>query len=305
MIAIGHDEEVGGDEGAGEIARLLTERGIKFHVVLDEGGFIMSDAVPFVEGSVAFVGIAEKGMANFHVSVPNGGGHSALPIYPTPIGRLSAALTRLEANQPPATLDYLNYLTDFLLSEMNFAYRLVFANTPYLAPLLTRVLSTKPKLNAMLRTTTAPTMLWGSPKKNVIPSSPTCNVNFRVLQSEKIADVERHIINTVNDPAVKVQLAGEANEPSKVSPVHGKQWDTLQQTISETFPDVSVAPYLVVGGTDSRWYQNITDHVYRFLPVRLDEKDIGRIHGIDERVHVDALVGFVQFYYQFFRNSNH
>ena len=52
-----------------------------------------------------------------------------------------------------------------------------------------------------------------------------------------------------------------------------------------------VAPFLLVGATDSRHYPNITaggTHVYRFnaLKASLKQKDISRVHGIDERIEV-------------------
>ena len=62
-----------------------------------------------------------------------------------------------------------------------------------------------------------------------------------------------------------------------------------------------MAPYLVVGGTDSRHYASLTRNVYRFLPVLADPPDLRRFHGTDERVSVDNYAQVIQFYGQFIR----
>jgi carboxypeptidase PM20D1 len=76
-LAIGHDEEVGGDEGAGATAALLRERGIRFEFTLDEGGAVVSDTVPGIERPVALIGIAEKGLREPPRHRPRPGGHSS------------------------------------------------------------------------------------------------------------------------------------------------------------------------------------------------------------------------------------
>lgn len=62
-LAFGHDEEVGGDRGAGAIARLLESRGVTLDFILDEGGPILTDGLPSLLRAptpIALVGTAEK-----------------------------------------------------------------------------------------------------------------------------------------------------------------------------------------------------------------------------------------------------
>ena len=62
-LAFGHDEEVGGDLGAGAIARLLASRGVTLDFVVDEGGPILLDGLPSLLRTpiqIALVGTAEK-----------------------------------------------------------------------------------------------------------------------------------------------------------------------------------------------------------------------------------------------------
>lgn len=60
ILAVGHDEEVGGFLGARCIAALLEERGVQLEVIIDEGGVVASDGFSFVHQPVAFVATAEK-----------------------------------------------------------------------------------------------------------------------------------------------------------------------------------------------------------------------------------------------------
>lgn len=62
-LAFGHDEEVGGDLGAGAIASLLASRGVTLDFVVDEGGPILVDGLPSLlrtPTQIALVGTAEK-----------------------------------------------------------------------------------------------------------------------------------------------------------------------------------------------------------------------------------------------------
>ncbi len=54
---------------------------------------------------------------------------------------------------------------------------------------------------------------------------------------------------------------------------------------------VLVAPYLVVGGTDSKHYAPLTRNIYRFQPMSIDRRggDLQRIHGTDERISLHDL----------------
>ncbi len=62
-LAFGHDEEVGGDKGAGAIASLLASRGVTLDFVVDEGGPIITDGLPSLLRTpiqIALIGTAEK-----------------------------------------------------------------------------------------------------------------------------------------------------------------------------------------------------------------------------------------------------
>ena len=63
-----------------------------------------------------------------------------------------------------------------------------------------------------------------------------------------------------------------------------------------------VAPYLVIGMTDSRYYGRISDSVFRFCPVRGGAEEQDLPHGTDERVRCDNFAEMIEFYGRLVRN---
>ena len=100
-LAFGHDEEVGGANGAAKIASYLKSNGVQAAMTLDEGGFLAEGLVPGVDKTVAMVNLAEKGFASFELTVETKGGHSSQPPRENTIGMLAQAIVDLENNQLP------------------------------------------------------------------------------------------------------------------------------------------------------------------------------------------------------------
>lgn len=303
-LAFGHDEELSGKEGATQIASLLQARNIAPEFVLDEGFFITDGIMPGVAQPVALVGIAEKGFVSLELRVDGEGGHSSVPPPHTAIGVLSAAITKLEANPLPGGIDgVVGHMFDAVGPHMPFVQRLVFANRWLFAPIIERQLAASPTSNALLRTTTAATMIDGGVKENVLPSSASAVVNFRILPGDTSESVIEHVRAVVDDPRVQISVYGAVSEPSGVSSTVATGYQVLEQTIRQVFPDALVAPGQVVGATDSRHYAGLSPNVYRFLPQRLYAEDVERIHGVNERIAVADYAQGIQFYHQLLRNA--
>lgn len=298
LLAFGHDEEVGGPHGAVAIGKQLAARGVRPALVLDEG-FALLDVgtVPGLPGPVAPIGVAEKGYATVEVVASAPGGHSSTPPRTTAAGVLARAITRLEDDPfPIAVGGVTGSFFAWLAPEMALPGRVLLGNADLLAPPLSGVVRREPGLNAFLRTTTAVTMLSGSPKDNVLPTEAVARVNFRILPGETGETVLARVRETVAAPGVEARLGAEHRDPSPVSPSDGPAFALLQRTIGEQFPGAVVAPALVVGGTDARHYSVVADAVYRFAPFRFGAADIRLPHGIDERIAIENLAGGVRFY---------
>jgi carboxypeptidase PM20D1 len=311
FLALGHDEELTGLNGAKEIARVLADLGVRLEAVFDEGGFLVSGLVNGVDRPVAMVGIAEKVYLSLELRATGAGGHSSAPQTPTAIGRLSRAVQRLEAHPMPARLDYLAWQLDSLASELPFIMRMLMANRWLFGGLIRRSAASKPTTNAMIRTTIAPTIIQGGMKENVLPGEAHAVVNFRLLPGDTIPRVVEHVTRTIDDGEVHLRiltlpsemtdepdLADKRANPFAISDTHGAVFPLLSETIRQVFPEAIVSPYLVFGATDSRYYTRLCSQVFRFLPVRIAPDDLERVHGTNERLAVKNCGDMVQFYHR-------
>jgi carboxypeptidase PM20D1 len=153
--------------------------------------------------------------------------------------------------------------------------RAVFANLWLTAPLVVRSLEQTPTTNAMVRSTMAPTIFQAGTKDNVLPSHARAVINFRILPGDTVASVAEHAKYAVNDTRVEVKIVGRFSaEPSAVSSTDSENFRTLERTIRSVVPDAIVAPYLIVVVTDARYYSDLSQNVFRFLPLRLTQRDL-------------------------------
>jgi carboxypeptidase PM20D1 len=185
---------------------------------------------------------------------------------------------------------------------MGLGKRLIFANLWLFEPLVARILESNPATNAMVRTTTAPTMLEAGVKENVLASRARAVVNFRILPGETSETVLAHVREVVDDAELQIELIGKPDQPSPLSSDTSPAYRMLERTARQVFPTAVVAPSLVVGATDSRSYAPIADGVYRFVPITADASDLKRIHSTDERCSVEGYGRAVRFYAQLIRN---
>lgn len=304
-LAFGYDEEVSGRRGAARIAALLASRNVHPEFVLDEGGALVTGLVPGVVAPLALVGIAEKGYVTVELTVHAEGGHSSMPPPQTTVGILSAAINRLERHRMPrAVRGPSAAMFDYLGPELPFGLRVVTANRWLLGGVLASAFGRTPEGDALLRTTTAPTVFQAGEKENVLPSGARALVNFRILPGDDVDGVVAHVKHVIRDPRVAVRTLDESvSNPSRVSSVDGEPFQLLARTIREVTPGALVTPWLVVGATDSRLYATLTPNVFRFIGVRIGPGDLQRIHGTDERVGIGTYVDSVRLYIQLLRNA--
>lgn len=304
-LAVGHDEETGGLRGASEVARILHDRGVRLEVVLDEGGFIVDDIIDGLTAPVAGVGVAEKGYLSLELTAEGRGGHSSVPPRHTAVGRLSRAITALEDQPFPARIDEpTRSLLERIGPSLPLTRRLALANLWLFEPVVARTLGAKPESSAMVRTTTAATMMSGSDRDNVLPSSARAVVNFRLFPGDTRDDVTERVIEIIDDPGVTVKRLPGSSEPSTVSGTDAPGYRILERSILEVSPeeDLIVAPFLVMGATDSRYFASLTNTTYRYNGARVSMDVLRGYHGVDEHLPVDEYVRMIGTYYRFLIN---
>jgi carboxypeptidase PM20D1 len=302
-LGFGHDEEVGGQNGAVAIAALLEARGVKLGCLLDEGGSVYEGLLDDVTEPVALIGISEKGYLSLRLTVAEDGGHSSMPAQQTAIGILSKAIARLEALPMPAHLEVVEFLMSYLGSALPFSQRIKLANTWLFGGQLKKKLSKSNLLNATIRTTTAPTIINAGVKDNVLPAKAEAVVNFRLLPGDDLRSVYEMVLERIADERVVVTpfdgdtLEGPSGwEPSPVADIESPYFVRLTRLVREAFPGALSAPFLVLGGTDARHYASVTENAFRFTPVQIEKADLESVHAVNERLSIDNCARMVGFF---------
>lgn len=296
LLSFGGDEEVAGDDARAAVA-LLSERGIRPALVLDEGGAIVRDALPGLAEPFALIGLTEKGITTLRLRVEQKGGHASSPPPFAATERLARAILRLNARPARARLDAtVRLMLRTLGARARQPYRFVYTRVDLLAPLLTRVLLRRgAEFTALLRTTRAVTELRAGHAANALPEQAEATVNVRIAPWSSVAESVAEVRTAIDDESVAIEVL-QPSEPSPVSPVSGAAWSDLVAAIGEIHPGLLVSPYVMVQASDARFFTAISEHVYRFAPFRLSAEERSCLHAKDERIRVSAFLEGVRTY---------
>ncbi len=301
--AFGCDEEVnGGDKGAALIAEQFEKMGLAFSLLLDEGGVVSENYIKGIDRPIAVVGVAEKGYMDTLLSCRREAGHSSTPQFPTALGKIAKAVTAIESKEQEARITKpVAAMLKNIGEEAPFPFAFLFLNLWLTKPLIKLIFSKSPTLNALIRTTSVPTMIGGSDKSNVIAQTSTAVVNTRLLGFDDQESTLKHLKSIIADEEVTLTVT-RYEEPSKESPTTGEAFDQLKATIAQVFPEAIVTSYLMLGATDARKYQRLCEHIYRFTPAQMDKSEVQRMHAPDERIHTDNVGKAVAFFLSLLEN---
>lgn len=292
-------------EGAPSTVQYLKEQGVKLGYVLDEGGMILEEPVGGVKGTYGMVGVLEKGYGDVKFIARSSGGHASAPTKNTPLVRLGKFMSAVEKHYPfrhefnPTIKEMFHRMTP----NMNFGMRVIFANLWLFKPLLTRVLPTiNSAASAMIRTTIAFTMAKGADGLNVLPQEAyvTANMRFSPHQDDKES------ISIITELAKKFDLETEviySDAPCPVVDYQAVPFKRLEEVAAEVYPGVGICPYVMTGGTDAKYYKEVSDHCLRFAPLYINAQQYASIHGLNENIYQGALPMGVDFYKKMIQKS--
>jgi carboxypeptidase PM20D1 len=292
-FSFGHDEEIGGTEGAKGVTQLLKSRGVSLAWSLDEGSFILRDLMPGVEKPIASINVAEKGSMSLLLTASGPDGHSSMPAAEVSLDILAQALVALRQAPLPGGVEGITLeMFEGLASEGSFGLKVLAANTWLFGGLIEKKMSASATTNALIRTTTAPTILRAGIKSNVIPPKATATVNFRLHPRDTPESVTAHVTQAINDPRVAIEVIGGGltSLASTVSEREAPGYRLIAKVARQSFSDLIVVPGLTIAGTDSKHYSKIADNSYRFQFMQVGPEDISGFHGTSERISVENLV---------------
>ena len=295
-LSFGGEEETHGETTA-NIVKYLKGKGVRPAFVLDEGGAVIPEGLPGFHQKAAMVGIAEKGTANYMLYLRGKAGHASTPPKMTAAARLAKAAVRVsEYRFPTRITSPVRQMFSALAGETSFPVSQAFANADRLAPLIGAAATfAGGSLRAMVKTTAAVVILEARSAFNVLPSEAAMGVNLRLLPGETVESGAKHLQKAVHDKEIQVSLIDGTN-PTPISRTDGPAWETLRKVVGEVWPDAAVVPYQLNGGTDSRYYHEISDYVYKFSPMEMTAAERATVHGVDESISVRNLLRTFVFY---------
>ncbi|KAK4498733.1 hypothetical protein PRZ48_009243 [Zasmidium cellare] len=339
VLSFGFDEESSGYQGAGHLAPFLLERYGKNGVaaIIDEGmGYTQS----FGQG-YAVPGVGEKGYTDISVVVRTPGGHSSIPPDHTSIGILSELVTAIEAHQYPTYLadenPYLGFLqcgaeyapkfpkkVKKLLGQRESSNKKRCKHADHLAQEAAKI---SREAKYLMQTSQAVDIIGGGTKVNALPENAAATVNHRINIGDNPEVVAKHISAVAKPIAEKYNLTlhafdGEKSGYNAISLSHKKNtldvapvtptdvdrvtpFSIVAGTIRALYgEDTIVAPALMSGNTDTRYYWDLTRNIFRFGAGYVKEEDhsLGNVHTVNEKISASNHFKVVRWFTLWLRN---
>lgn len=303
-IASSCTEEWSG-EGAPLTVEYLKKQGIRFSYLLDEGGMIIEEPVAGVKGTYGMVGVLEKGYGDVKFIAKGKGGHASAPTKNTPLVRLGKFMADVEKKSPFRNEMNATVKEMFrrMAPNMNFGMKLIFANMWLFEGLLKKLLpSISSAAGAMLHTTLAFTTAKGSDGLNVLPQEAYVTGNMRFIPHQ---DTDESIA-LISEIAKKYDLETEVIYKDTSCPVvdfNSEPFHMVEEVAAKVYPGIGICPYVMTGGTDAKFYRELSDNCLRFAPLYINGQQYESIHGLNENIYQGALPLGVDFYKNMIKKS--
>lgn len=296
-IASSCTEEWSGD-GAPLTVEYLKSQGVKLAYLMDEGGMILEEPVGGVKGTYGMVGVLEKGYGDVKFIAKSTGGHASAPKKNTPLVRLGKFMADVEKKSPfvnkfnPTVKEMFKRMAP----NMAFGMKIIFANMWLFEGLLKKLLPVISSAGgAMLHTTLAFTMAKGSDGLNVLPQEAYVTGNMRFIPHQ---DTDESV-ELISNIAKKYDIETEVIYKDYACPVvdyNNAPFQLVEKVASEVYPGIGICPYVMTGGTDAKFYRELSDNCLRFAPLYIDNQQYSSIHALNENIYQGALPLGVDFY---------
>lgn len=305
-IGSSHNEEVCGD-GMVLAVQYFKEQGIRFDMVLDEGGAITEGQIPGVKCKSAVVAVHEKSRHVYRCRAqiePKGhGGFGGA--RDSAVERLSRFITEVCDRQkkiyrgrfyPEVKATFAGHVP-----YMTFPMNMLFGNIGFFSPIIKKIMMGIPAASAMLATGISFTTLRAGNETDPQMRAKTAEATMflRCIREDDLyAGLEK--IQAIAD---KYGVTIEEVERDYCRPTdpNGEGFRTVEALLHRNFPDVAVVPFLLTAGTDARRFTDVADNILRFAPIDLNRAQFATIHNANEHIGIRNIGECVVFYKDFIK----
>jgi len=295
------DEEKGGNAGAGWLVKEHPEL-VKADLLINEGGGI---GIPIRDRTHYLVQVAEKGVYWIKLRVRGISAHASMPgVGENALLKMASILEKIGRYRAPVVmLDVTKELLRRLAGEGVRSWALT---NPFLVDKAIDFLKRRnpqlaEALRAMIRATMAPTMIKAGIKENVIPDECEAVVDCRLLPRQDMNYLLEQLKRALGS-LEGIQIEEIQTSKGTMSPYKTKFFETIEKVMRELDPGSTCVPYMITGGTDSRFFREKFGTIaYGFQPIRLDmpiDELLRLAHGVNERISVKNLVFSVKALYR-------
>ncbi len=233
----------------------------------------------------------EKVYQDYTLEVTNPGGHSSRPIRDNAIYHLAAGLSKIglydfPAHLNEATRQHFERMSPILGAQLGADMKAALVQpTP---PGVIASISRDPGYNSMMRTTCVATMVNAGHALNALPQRATANINCRILPGEAPEAVMATLVKVMDDPAIRIRMAGEKSPVSPAPPLTPQIVGPAEAAAHQLWPGVPLVPAMSTGATDGRFLTAGGVPTYG-LSGMFGESDGGGVHGLNERIRIRSL----------------
>ena len=290
--------------GSRAVAKWMHDQGIRLEMVFDEGGDIVREPISGAKGTFAMVGVGEKSVVNLKFTARSSGGHASTPEKNTPIVRLGKFMAYVDSHKvfdvemPPAIAEMLKVLAPY----MGTAGKLTGKADKLRKPLGMMMPLLGSAAGAMVSTTIAFTMIGGGEAVNVIPGEAWVIGDMRCSHHQGKDGSIAAITKVAKKYDIETEVI-ESEPESRLADFRGDAFRLACEAVKACIPGVDAcAPYIMTGGSDSRFFDIVCDQCIRFLPFTIDAEQMETIHGVDECLSLDTLVPAVDYFRYMYRH---
>lgn len=308
-IGSSNNEEVGGD-GMVLAAAYFKEKGIRFDLVLDEGGAITQGQIPGVSCKSAVVAVHEKSRHMFLCkTATQAQGHGGFGGQTdSPLARLTGFVTEVTRREKAIYKGkfYPEVKATFTRHApyMSFPMNLLFGHMGLFGPIIKKIMMGIPAAAPMLHTQINFTTFQAGDVTlpQIRAKEAQCTMFLRCVREEDLyAGLET--IRAIGDKyGVEIQeLERDYCQPTDFE---GAGFRLVEEMLHRNFPDVAVAPFLLTAGTDARRLTDVADTILRFAPIDLNKEQFATIHAANEHIGTENIGQCVRFYKDLARQAD-